>query len=1091
MKKRMKFANWLLAATALCGMTACSDYDNGFDEKKISFEKEFVNAFDDIDPEQDWNLAERSFVTVTTAGTSQVKIYALLNGTYCIVGDYSDVSGTRELGFDMLEGTESIMVSDGRVAVQTVPGGQANLSDTRTVYPGNDFVKVAKITDPNGVTIGGVTYPMYKEATAQHYEAMKEVIPEIGNRKTYTNLNRVTHDFTYVSTGKFIIYPYYWETSSLNTIGIYYYDASGQRQEVDVYTIREGSELQFHKVVGVYRSSCNLEDASTGGNAQWYGDYKELTWTDRNDNLLKNMGLPNGNLLSRFATLTVDVTMKKYTPAIRVLFYKSDGTNKFIQIANPSPSASGEYHLQQTINLQSLVNSDASWRDFLENCSEVRIAGNNYDYGATEFSTPIGTSVIGDITINDIYFESNSDGGWQNYGEIFCSEIFTKYESDKMRGQGIVIDIPVGTVFGMYLKKSDWVNNEESPYTFYSEGSLNDPALCGNGVTDDNQGHVTEVQGMHPCYASTFHVNALGNQMFLGFEDWPNTANASDFDLNDVVFAFSGATPTIINQDTTPAGTWMLACEDLGGSFDLDYNDVVLKINHISGQDYATITPLAAGGTLASYIFFIDPQGAGSRDKCFGEVHQLFGVEAMTSGEYEAINVLDNNRGPQGREIRFSVDEDWSMAYYSSDTWDESSQYAPNMGGFEIRTLPKGEAPISNADLGPASVNSEKFSGASRIPAPDKGKAPFIICLPYSYTTTNIPSVGKKTEHVWAWPQEFVGITSCYPEFAAWVGDMTTHGDWYKNRRANSRTVDPLEIVTDMTAEEIAATVEGETEGTEVPTDKLIPTFFSTFGQTINTAGVYTNAWQTDAESHTVTLYTGEKIKVAAYLTEYSGSGSLSARLSAGETGSVATNSGNEFYVTGGNTSGSATLTVHFSGDDTYQAKDIIIYINVKERKLYRFVSEVNGQKWALTRDNSAVIIKPLNENYLDPNQIWGIEREGGKSAYSFIYSAGAAKYLVSAAGSNPWACLLQEDRPDNNEYGRFKLTTWTNGSGVELTQLYLRHYERDLELHRNNVTTPVYVGVNSWADGQTVYMDKTGSQVFNFTLSPVDVTGN
>lgn len=1089
MKKRMKFANGALAVIALWGMTACSDYDNGYTEKKISFQKEFINAFDDIDPEQDWNMAERSFVTVTTSRVSQVKIYALLGGTYCIVGDYANVSGTRKLGFDMLEGTESIMVSDGRTAVQTVPGGQANLDQTRTVHPGNDVVKVAKITDPNGITIGGVTYPMYKEATAQHYEAMKEVIPEIGNRKTYTNLNRVTHDFTYVSTGKFIIYPYYWETSSLNTIGIYYYDESGQRQEVDIYTIREGNELQFHKVEGVYRSSCNLEDASATSNAQWYKDQKELTWTDRNNNLLTNMGLPNGNLLSRFTTLTVDVNMKKYTPAIRVLFYKNDGTNKFVQIANPSPSADGDYHLQQTINLQSLVNNDASWRDYLENCSEVRIAGHNYDYGATQFTTPINTTVIGDITINDIYFESVSDGGWQNYGDIFCSEIFTKYESDKMHGQGIVIDIPRGTVFGMYLKKSDWVDGSKVPYTFYSEGDLNDPALCGNGVTDDNQGHVTEVQGMHPCYASTFHVNALGNQMFLGFEDWPNTANASDFDLNDVVFAFSGATPTIINQDTTPAGTWMLACEDLGGSFDLDYNDVVLKINHISGQDYATVTPLAAGGTLASYIFFIDPNGVGSRDKCFGEVHQLFGVSSMTSGEYEPINVQSSSRGTQGREVRFNVAEDWSMAYYSSDTWDESSQYAPNMGGFEIRTLPKGQSPIDNANLSANSVNSDIFSGASRIPAPDKGEAPFIICLPYSYTTTNKPVVGKKTEYVWAWPQEYVGITSCYPEFAAWVGDMTENGDWYKNRRANSSTVDPLEIVTDMTAEEIAATVEGETEGTEVPTDKEMPTFFCTFGQTINTANVYTNAWQTDTESHTVTLYTGEKIKVAAYLTEYSGSGSLSARLSAGETGSVATNSGNEFYVTGGNTSGSATLTVHFSGDDTYQAKDIIIYINVKERKLYRFVAEKDGNKWALTcNDNNEIVITKLNEYYVDPHQIWGIEREGGKSAYSFIYSAGAAKYLVSAAGSNPWACLLQEDRPDNNEYGRFKLTTWTNGSGVELTQLYLRHYERDLELHRNNVTTPVYVGVNSWTENATVYMDKTGGQVFNFILSPVNV---
>lgn len=1081
----MKLTHLLLAATALWGLTACSDYDNGYDEKKISFEKEFVNAFDDIDPEQDWNMAERAFVTVTTGSASRVKIYALLGGTYCIVGDYSNVSGTRELGFDMLEGTESIMVSDGRTAVQTTPGGTADLTQgTRTVYGGKGIVGISKITDANGITIGGTNYPMYKEATAQNYEDMKSVIPEIGNRKSYTNLNRVSHDFTYVSTGKFIIYPYYWETSSLNTIGIYYYDESGQRQEVDVYTIREGDELQYHKKVGVYESPYHPEEITTIGNAAWYKDWRAMTWTTQTYNMLGSMGLPNGDLLSRFSELVVDVDMKKYTTGVRVLFYKSDGTNKAYRIPNPSPSASGTQNVKETINLQSLVSQEADWKDYLENCSEVRLAGDNK--GNTTFKDNIGNDVIGDVVINDLKFQTSSDGGWQNYGEIFCSEIFTRYESDKMHGQGILIDIPAGTVFGMYLKKADWENGSQVPYTFYSESSLNDPIRCGNGVTDDNQGHVTQVEGMHPCYASTFHVNALGNQMFLGFEDWPNTANASDFDLNDVVFAFSGATPTIINEDTTPAGTWMLACEDLGGSFDLDYNDVVLKINHISGQNYATVTPLAAGGTLASYIFFIDPTSTnGQLDQCFGEIHQLFGAGAISSGEYEPINVKSGSRGAQGREVRFNVPEDWTMAYYSSDTWNQSSQYAPNMGGFEIRTLPIGAPPIDNANLDLSRVTSLS-QGASRIPAPDKGKAPFIICLPYSYFTLNQPSVGKKTEYVWAWPQEYVGITTCYPDFAAWVGNMSENGEWYKNRTPNSLTVDPLEIVTDMTAEEKAATIEGETGGTTVVTNKQNPTFFGTWGSIINLKDSYTTAWNADTESHTASIYTGEKLKATAYLNNYSGgSGTISAQLSAGNTGAYLYNHGEEFYVVGGNNSGQATLTIHFTGDDTYNAKDITIYINVKERKIYQFVAEKNGKQYALTNDNGTLKIAPVDTS--NKNQMWAVEREGGNSKYNFIYSVGACKYLVSAGGSggSPYAPTLQESRPDNNEYGRFKFMKWTN-AGKELTYLYLRHYERSYELKRTNYNEPMYMGVDKFNDWEQVWFNKTGSQVFNFTM--VDV---
>ena len=35
----------------------------------------------------------------------------------------------------------------------------------------------------------------------------------------------------------FVIYPYYWNTSSINTLGVYYTDAQKNYHEVDIYTL--------------------------------------------------------------------------------------------------------------------------------------------------------------------------------------------------------------------------------------------------------------------------------------------------------------------------------------------------------------------------------------------------------------------------------------------------------------------------------------------------------------------------------------------------------------------------------------------------------------------------------------------------------------------------------------------------------------------------------------------------------------------------------------------------------------------------------------------------------------------------------------
>ena len=79
MKTRHLLTSLASVALALLA-TGCSDYDNGFTDKELQFIADFKAEFGEIDSQQDWNLAERTKVTVTTSRTSNVKIYALMGG---------------------------------------------------------------------------------------------------------------------------------------------------------------------------------------------------------------------------------------------------------------------------------------------------------------------------------------------------------------------------------------------------------------------------------------------------------------------------------------------------------------------------------------------------------------------------------------------------------------------------------------------------------------------------------------------------------------------------------------------------------------------------------------------------------------------------------------------------------------------------------------------------------------------------------------------------------------------------------------------------------------------------------------------------
>lgn len=755
-----------------------------------------------------------------------MKIYALTGDEYTIVGDYQGVKGTQMLGFDMVEGTKSILVTDGVTAEKTVPGGVVTFGDTRfTVHEGTrEGVTVSRFT--GNTDINGKTYPAQKTPTDDEIRTVLDRVPE-----GQPNLNNVTSNFHYVSTGSFVLYPYYWNTSSINTLGVYYTDADNQYHEVDIYTLN-GEESGYVEDYNVYDTENNVVVTSWSPNGT---DVRRRP----NDWYIEGVDDSNYNTLKKNGWTGDDPVLQKPFIEYWVSGGTEIGTKTIIRNVDRTFTAGKKYLVEVKARLinqgGSVTNENKGTITFSANDNKVILtddASSTIKNGVL-YSDMDGLEKIwvvctadsgGKITLkfelNNVQCNWFAFNGMKIYDVSEMTKTGDNFYTCPERGKGIRVDIPENTTFGMYLKKTETGEKGNThSYTFYSESEKNDYNKVGSGVTvavnaDGNGKTKIKQPGTNPCYASTFKMPVTqdgDDKMFLGFEDWPNIYDNSDFDLNDVVFAFDGCQPTIINEEPDK---WLLACEDLGGSFDIDYNDVVFSVEHISGQNKAKLTPLAAGGTLASYIYFQDPdpQGNGNRNKLFGEIHQLFGAEPVKSGEFEIVNARHRFE-KTAPTIEFEVDESWTMAY--CEIGGTLYNGAVNMGGFEIRTLKSGEDAPLNFDL-----NDAKFSGASKIQPStlDRGdNVPYILCLPYSYKHFNYnranPEAGKKTVCVWAWPTELTticnenGTSGPYKDFAGWVTDKNINTDWYKNKdypNADAATVDNLFLsVSNMTQAEI------------------------------------------------------------------------------------------------------------------------------------------------------------------------------------------------------------------------------------------------------------------------------------------------
>lgn len=216
----------------------------------------------------------------------------------------------------------------------------------------------------------------------------------------------------------------------------------------------------------------------------------------------------------------------------------------------------------------------------------------------------------------------------------------------------------------------------------------------------------------------------FNGQTFLGFED-----GGRDEDLNDIVFWVQGQykapEPPITVPDPDPlpepqSESWIIACEDLGNTDDIDFNDVVFSVSHTAGETTAKVTPLAAGGVLPSNIYY-----GGSN---LGEIHNLInGAQPNANGQYSMLNT--GSKGTPGSAITITVPADYSVTNH----------------GFTVKVKDQNESIV--------------------LESAEIGTAPQMLVLP-----------GE-----WAWPTERTPIGTAFPMFVDWSKAANTAIDWYKS----------------------------------------------------------------------------------------------------------------------------------------------------------------------------------------------------------------------------------------------------------------------------------------------------------------------
>lgn len=301
------------------------------------------------------------------------------------------------------------------------------------------------------------------------------------------------------------------------------------------------------------------------------------------------------------------------------------------------------------------------------------------------------------------------------------------------------------------------------PWMNHAFGSKFDNQLKTSGTGSHKKAHTAcnvMPDDTEPCWFVTYKYN---DEVIMGVEDGECTTSqghGTDHDMNDLLFKVQG-----VNVVEAPEAkvhefdkevkmeSWIVACEDLGGSYDYDFNDVVFGVSLVakssssddnaeSGTNKMYVTPLAAGGTLPVKLCYEGkPVGDGRW------WHEYFEATSPTT----FINTLGAG-GSSAKAANTVIEIEVPASYRLSSA--NFTGNDPKMGGFSLHLY----------------NNVSDVEYIKEVTPPGSGDAPQMILLPYT----------------WSWPREcnpineaYAGVGNGVGGFAEWCSDKG-YTSWIK-----------------------------------------------------------------------------------------------------------------------------------------------------------------------------------------------------------------------------------------------------------------------------------------------------------------------